>query len=232
MTLKMDDTPLFDDEGINLADPHDRLGRKTTYISQLQEMALARHAGDGQGLALDLGCGYGRMTSRLASLGYRMCGLDPSLRVLRHAARVDQAPEWVVGRLPSLPFSDGAFQAVFLLNVVRSLHLLGLRDLCTDATRVVGNGGRLVVLDNVRRGDSRYVEDEWFLAFFQRNGLKLKRRVPIRASRWPVIYLIRYGLIPVAWLPFIARWELDRMEHVRDIPRFSYHNVIYVFEKS
>lgn len=226
--------PVFDDAGINLADPHDRRGLKTDYISRLQELALERIVGRGSGPALDLGCGYGRMTSRLATLGYRMTGMDPSLRVLRYASlnQSEANANWCVGKLPELPFGNQSFPLVFLLNVARPLHLLGLLDCCSDAARVVSKGGRLIVLDNIRRDHADYVAEDWFVEFFQRQGLRLRERIAIRSSRWPVIYLIRYGLVPRKWFDRIANWELRRMARRKRAPRWSYHNVVFVFERA
>jgi SAM-dependent methyltransferase len=223
--------PAYDDAGLNLADPGDRRGLKTDYISRVQSLALERHVGRGSGLALDLGCGYGRMTRQIASMGYDVVGLDPSLRILRYARGHDAAQKFCAGRMPDLPFADGTFDTVFLLNVVRPLHLLGLVDVCSGAARMVAPGGRLVVLDNLRAGDARYVDASWFETFFERHGLRLVRRVAIRAARAPLIYLIRYGLVPRAWFDRLAARELARMEKKTGVPRWQYHNVIFVFER-
>lgn len=227
-----DKPPEFDDFGINLADPHDRRGLKTEYISLLQTMALERYVGTGTGPALDLGCGYGRMTRRIAELGYTMIGMDPSHRVLAYAQRSEPNVAWCVGRMPELPVVSGSLPLVLLLNVVRALHLMGLKDVCADAARIVAPKGRLVVLDNVRAGDARYVEEKWFVEFFGAHGLRLVRRVSIRASRSPWIYMIRYGLIPKRWFARLAEWEIDRMARKQGLPRWCYHNVLFVFERA
>lgn len=223
--------PRFDDDGINLADPHDARGHKTEYITQLQALALERYLGRGTGSALDLGCGYGRMTQAIAQLGYSTVGLDPSARVLRNTCPGAGA-RWCVGRLPQLPFPDGAFSVVLLLNVIRALHLLDSKDVCADAARVLSRGGRLVVLDNIREGDDRYVSERWFIDFFGAAGLVLKQRVAIRASRNPLIYLIRYGFVPRRFFARLACAEIGRMARKKAAPRWSYHNVLYVFERS
>ena len=229
--MKNIEIPRYDDAGINLADPHDRLGLKTEYISRLQLEALSRYVGFGDGLAVDVGCGYGRMTHRISTLGYDVLGVEPSLRVLRHAADSQPSLGWVVGRLPDLPVANGSAALVLLLNVVRSLHLLGLLGLCTGAVNAIKPGGRLVILDNIRDGDGRYVDETWFVEFFAGAGLELEKRVAIRGSRWPIIYMIRYGLIPARWFDKIIDWELRRMLRKKKSPKWSYHNVIFIFRK-
>jgi len=223
--------PIFDDSGINLADPNDALGHKTTYISRVQARALQRYLGAGSGNALDIGCGYGRMTDAVASLGYLVTGVDPSERVLKVAA--DRRPEftWQVGQLPDLPFPDRSFDLVCLFNVARALHLMNIADICRSVPRLVKPGGKLVVIDNLRRGDERYLPEEWFDETFAQDGMHLSRKVPIRSSRWLIIYMIRYGLIPARWLDAIANWELRRMARKVRVPRFSYYNYLFVYEK-
>jgi SAM-dependent methyltransferase len=227
-----DTLPVFDDNGINIADPHDTLGFKTEYISLLQAKALQQHVGHGSGKALDVGCGYGRMCDALAELGYDVTGVEPSERVLNAAAARRPQYQWHVGSMPDLPFEDTSFDLVCLFNVARALHLLKIADVCTSLPRLIRPGGRLVVIDNLRQQDPRYLPLEWFDQTFADNGLRLLHRIPIRSSRWPVIYLIRYGLIPKNWFDAIADWELKHMAREKSIPRFSYHNYLFIYEKS
>lgn len=222
--------PEFDDFGLNVADPADRLGIKSEYISLLQKRALTELVGRGQGYSLEIGCGYGRLTSLFAELGYNSIGLDPSLRLLRAAHRVDGDFELCAGALPNLPFRDSIFTAVSLLNVLRPLHLLGIKDACVDAVRLLRPGGRLIVLENIRSGDPRYVEEAWLVGTFEDRGLTLRKRVAIRSGRWPMIYAIRYGLVPRRLLPAVASWEIERMSDTRRSPRWTYHNVVFEFE--
>lgn len=227
-----EELPAFDDNGINLADPGDARGYKTDYISLVQAKALRAYIGKGSGRAVDIGCGYGRMCDALAALGYAVTGVEPSERVLRVAAVRRPQYEWRVGRMPDLPFEDERFDLVCLFNVARSLHLMKIAEICQSVTRLVKPGGRLVVIDNLREHDARYLPETWFDETFVRDGLRPVLKVPIRASRWPVIYLVRYGLIPRRWFDAIAGWELRRMARKTRVPRFSYYNYLFVYEKS
>lgn len=223
--------PQYDDAGINLADPCDRLGYKTEYISRLQTKALSLHLSSKKGRALDIGCGYGRMTQRLAEAGYEISGMDPSVRVLRFARATSPQINWFSGRLPEIPCPDNCFSTIFLLNVIRPLHLQGIKDVCRGIARILEPGGQLAIIDNIRQTDERYFEEDWLIEHFTSQGLSLKRRVPIRASRWFMIYLIRYGLVPRILWDNIAEWELRRMAARKAAPRFSYYNVLWIFER-
>lgn len=224
--------PVYDDKGINLADPHDALGYKTEYISILQKKALERYVGKSNGNALDVGCGYGRMAECLGELGYHVTGVEPSERVISVAAQHQPEHCWKVGALPDLPVAKESFELVCLFNVARALHLMDIADVCSPLPEYVKPGGRLVIVDNIRHGDKRYLPEVWFDNFFLRDNLKLVTKKPIRASRWFMIYLIRYGLIPRKWFNRIADWELNKMANETTTPKFSYYNYIYVFEKN
>ena len=227
-----DELPVFDDNGINLADPHDALGHKTNYISLVQTKALQNYLGHGSGRALDVGCGYGRMCDALAELGYDVTGVEPSERVLNFAAARRPQHTWCVGSMPDLPFDDASFDLVCLFNVARSLHLLNIAHVCKSLPPLVKPGGRLVVIDNLRHQDSRYLPEDWFGQTFALDGFHLLQRIPIRSSRWPMIYLIRYGLIPACWFHAIANWELRRMKKKNRVPRYSYHNYLFIYERT
>lgn len=223
--------PRFDDQGVNIADPHDHRGDKTDYISLLQTLALERYVGRGSGLALDVGCGYGRMSGALQDLGWSVVGVDPSLRVLKAAARYFSQGRWCTGALPNLPFVDGAFDLVLAQSLLRSLHLNRVLAAASDIPRVVRAGGRLVVVDNIRAGHRAYVEEDRIVCMFTGDGMRLVERRPIRHARWWGIYMIRYGLLPRAWHLHIARYELKRLAQLSRLPRWQYTNVLYVFEK-
>jgi len=228
--VSMDPPPLFDDHGINLADPNDRRGIKSAYITCLQVLALRELVGASPGRVLDLGCGFGRMTGALADLGWEVVGAEPSVRVLRHGRIHRPAVPFVAAALPRLPFLKGAFDTILLINVIRTLHLLGIKDVIGGAADLIDSGGRLVVLDNIRPGHPDYIDESWLIEYMQKRGLSLEKKRAIRASRWPPIYAIRYGLVPRALLPWMARWEISRMARASR-PRFGYHNTIFVFRR-
>jgi SAM-dependent methyltransferase len=96
--------------------------------------------------ALDLGCGTGRQTLMLASLGARVVALDQSREMLARARAKPGAGgiSWVLHRLPDpLPFRDAAFDIVVLSLVAE--HVADLATLMTESARVLAPGGRCIV---------------------------------------------------------------------------------------
>jgi SAM-dependent methyltransferase len=229
--MKYADLPRFDDDGNNVADPHDRHGFKSFYIETLHAHALRVYVGRRRGVALDVGCGYGRMVSLLRELGFEIYGIEPSLQVLHATPDMSSFAGLCNAAMPHIPFRNATFDLVCLFGVARMVHLLGKADVCKVLPALVRPGGRLVVIDNLRKYDPRYLPETWFDETFARDGLRPILKVPIRASRWPIIYLIRYGLIPRCWFDAIASWELRRMGRKKRVPRFSYYNYLFVYEK-
>ncbi|MGY8669125.1 class I SAM-dependent methyltransferase [Bradyrhizobium sp. UFLA05-109] len=103
---------------------------------------------------LELGCGYGRITNRLAEKGARVAGLDIS-PILLKKAELDAAErgvdaEYVLGDMRSLPWRD-RFDAVFLWYTTFGYFddADNERVLC-EAASSLRKGGRLLI-DHINR---------------------------------------------------------------------------------
>jgi SAM-dependent methyltransferase len=70
-------------------------------------------------LALDVGCGEGRLPRDLAARGYTVAGVDASPTLIAHAREADPGGDYRVADAASLPFADGAFDMV---TAFMSLH--------------------------------------------------------------------------------------------------------------
>jgi SAM-dependent methyltransferase len=180
---------------------------------------------------MDIGCGYGRLSPLFLEKGWAVLGVDPSLDLLKYAQESNSVATYVVGKLPSLPVAPGAVHFVLMQNLIRVLKLMGEMQALAGVGAYVAPGGRVAVVENIRVGHPNYVEEFELIGLMRAEGLKLVRTLPIRASRWWMVYAIRYGLVPANWLVDIARWELRRMRHRGRRPRLQYYNVLFLFEK-
>lgn len=225
---------ILDDSGINVFDPNDKLGHKSNYITILHEMALQRYLPVciGQQIAVDVGCGYGRLSKVLRDLGWFSVGIDPSIRLLLHAKRnaADNAECFCQGSLPELPFAHGSVDLILLHNILRPLKLMHKVDFVKDVSIYLGAKGRIVVVDNIREGHKKYFNNSELVQIFTDQNMKLKLCIPIRAGCWWLLYLIRYGFIPKKWLPKIASYELSLRRSSKPVSRWRYMNVMYQFE--
>jgi SAM-dependent methyltransferase len=96
---------------------------------------------------LDVGCGPGADVQALAAAkAYRVVGVDICLPMLG-AARTGAATRaaFICANATSLPFSDGAFDAVRSERMLQ--HLPDPASAVTEMVRVTRPGGRLVLID-------------------------------------------------------------------------------------
>lgn len=110
-------------------------------------VAFARRVA-GRGRVLDAGCGEGRITAQLVSMGVDAHGVDLSPEMIRNAQAFRPDLRFEVGSLTELPFADGAYAGVVawysLIHVPPSV----LPEAVAELVRVLEPGG-------------------WFLAAFQ-----------------------------------------------------------------
>ncbi len=102
---------------------------------------------------LDLGCGTGKLMSRLAAEfpTVRAIGLDLSPEMLREARARNQYRKrliFVSGRAESLSFADEQFDAVFC--TMSFLHYPHPQQVFHQVSRVLANGGRFYLVDGYR----------------------------------------------------------------------------------
>lgn len=89
---------------------------------------------------LDLGCGDGQLTARIAPSGAKVVGLDASPQMA--AAARTRGIEVEEGNAESLPFADAAFDAVFSNAALHWVH--DQEAMLAEVHRVLKPGGRFV----------------------------------------------------------------------------------------
>lgn len=91
---------------------------------------------------LDLGCGSGYTTTRLAR-HYETFGIDASPDLLRMAQRRAPSAQLILGSSSRLPYPDAYFAAVIMLDVLE--HVDDERATVAEIVRVLRPGGLLVL---------------------------------------------------------------------------------------
>ena len=112
--------------------------------------AFARSLGlDGRGRLLDVGCGPGTVTLRLAPLFGAVIGLDPDAEMLSQASlaavrRGVGNAAWVGSRAEDLPAGLGGFRAV---TFAASFHWMDRSRVATAVATMLDPGGAVVQVD-------------------------------------------------------------------------------------
>jgi SAM-dependent methyltransferase len=94
-----------------------------------------------RGLALDLGCGEGRLSRDLKIRGYRIVAVDGSPTLVRLAHEADPENNVCVTDAGALPFANGTFDLVVAFMSLQDFT--ALPEAVCEAARVLDGGGRL-----------------------------------------------------------------------------------------
>lgn len=89
---------------------------------------------------LELGCGGGWLTKKIASKGFRIVGIDSSKNLIDTAkSSIIQNCEYRVADAMNLPFKDNCFDLVIGIGVLHHLDLTESLDECKRVLRFNGN---------------------------------------------------------------------------------------------
>jgi ubiquinone/menaquinone biosynthesis C-methylase UbiE len=138
-----------------------------------QDAVLARLERLGPGSVLDVGCGTGQLTRRIARVlpEARVVGCDFSRGMLRRAAPRSVRSQWVRADALRLPFADASFEAVV---TTQAFHWFpDQAEACRELARILVPGGH--VLASLIQAPCRALGEATHL------GSRLARR-PLR---WP-----------------------------------------------
>ena len=97
------------------------------------------------GKVLDVGCGTGEHLHRAVDMGLRAFGVEPAPSMLEVARRNVPKAEIEQGVATELPFGDGEFDLVIMVEVLRYLDRPDTEKALREARRVLKPGGQVFV---------------------------------------------------------------------------------------
>ncbi|MCG8672881.1 MAG: class I SAM-dependent methyltransferase [Pseudomonadales bacterium] len=226
--------PVYDKDGVHILDPADKLGHKSKYITVLQNIALNKiiPAPYGERRAIDLGCGWGRLTDILAKKGWEVIGIDPDDSQINYAKDNFSDLEFRVGGLPDIPVDKSSQDLILLNNVLRTLLLLKSEDWASTIHEYLKPAGKLIVVENAKLNSDQHFDSPTLIHFFEKQGLHYVGKTNFRASRNPLLVPIKYGLLPEGIFEPLAKLEVAILNSISSDPRLQYYNTAYTFSNS
>ena len=105
--------------------------------------SLLAFIGRGEGEALDVGCGEGRISRVLKDCGYRVTATDPVEAFISAAKQARSADDYKLAAAANLPFADDSFDLAIAYNVLMDVEdvPIALREI----GRVLRPTGTLVI---------------------------------------------------------------------------------------
>ena len=105
--------------------------------------SLITFIGAGDGEALDVGCGEGRVSRELKALGYQVTASDAVAEMIRAAVKAKSAHHYAVADAAALPFHNNEFDLVVAYNMLMDVE--DVRGTLKEIRRVMRPNGELVV---------------------------------------------------------------------------------------
>ena len=105
--------------------------------------SLATFIGRGNGRALDVGCGEGRISRELTACGFQVTAVDPVSQFVGAAIEAQSARNYAVASATELPFENAQFDLVVAYNVLMDID--DVPSALKEFRRVIRLAGQLII---------------------------------------------------------------------------------------
>ncbi|MGH6924901.1 MAG: class I SAM-dependent methyltransferase [Propylenella sp.] len=178
--------------------------------------ALLDFIGRGEGEALDVGCGEGRVSSVLTSCGYRVTAVDPVRELVGAAREAGSAHGYAVATATGLPFAGGSFDVAVAYNVLMDID--DMSAALKEIARVLRPEGTLFVsivhpVADCGRFESSDLESRFVIEnpYFGRRrfeGVEERDGLRMRFAGWSQPLEAYAAALESAWLAIVSLREL------------------------
>jgi len=105
--------------------------------------------------ALEIGCGYGRLTPWIADFATEAHAIDPNESAIRTAQEQYTHVNFETAFAQDLPYSDDSFDLIVTWTVLQSISPDMIQDVATEIMRVLAPDGTLVLAEQVEKPDRK-----------------------------------------------------------------------------
>ncbi len=130
------------EQGASWWQQHFTEGADPEYEEQI--LPLIEQYAAGARRILDIGCGEGQVSRRLAGPGVEVVGLDPTASQVRSAYERGGSARYLRAGAEALPCGDGQFDTVVLCLAIE--HVMAVETAIREVSRVLAPGGRFLLL--------------------------------------------------------------------------------------
>lgn len=125
------------------ADSYDAPGNPMTAIEHPSMVQRAQQHFASGAVALDAGCGTGRLTAELVSIGYESIGVDVTVEMLAVAEQIVPTADFRDGSFERLPVEDDSVDLI--VSGLAVCHAHDLDAVFAEFARVLRSGGHVVM---------------------------------------------------------------------------------------
>jgi ubiquinone/menaquinone biosynthesis C-methylase UbiE len=212
VTLPADPGSFFDREAGRYDAAHDRAGSAVNAL-WIRMSVVLRLLGAPPGSVVDCGMGPGRLLAELDQRGWSVAGIDVSGEMVSLAcARLPEAADRLLqGRMESLPFSSGSFDAAVCTGVLE--YVEDVPRALSEVDRVLRRGGVFVVsMPNTRALGTLWRQRVLYtLVRAVKERVGVGRRIPLRRPG-----LLSFGRLRDRLAE--AGLEVERVEYISLAP--------------
>lgn len=226
--------------------PQDHGGRKSRYVSTVFDLAILPYLRRERFTRLlDFGSGTGVFAVQAKDYGDEVVGIDVSPAMLLSAQRLADERKQVITFAQTdgthLPFADNTFDCFVARESICYVPDRSMPAVLDEIHRVLRAGSRLYLLEQVSENPAwqhhpgapnlQKRSIDAILAMFQRAGFVLDHAKVVRQPRFPWVYPIWMGLVPVGAISFLARLEIAWNKHFCMLRTRRWQNALFVFRK-
>lgn len=225
----------------SVIDPSDSKGYKNRYIIELRNRAILNKLDQPkEARILDFGCGSGNLSELLSEEGFNVSGLDISSELIKLARERQHKNKWDVYQYDGdiFPFENNSFDAIITYVVLN--HILNdsqFEETLSELYRVLKPGGQIIAIEQASRnitiskdGSKKQRKLSYFINSFSLVGFNVVTHNTLRRGHFPVLYMIRYGLIPPSLFTSISRFEA-LIGKIFKQPIIDYVDVLFSLKK-